>query len=245
MGLSKLSTVVEEYYSRKLVWEKKPQIRLVYEGCVNRMRPFLSRQGPLLEVGSGSGLLRDFIPEVILSEVVDLPWIDCVADCMHMPFGDESLAGVIGFDILHHLAQPHSFLGEVTRVLKPGGRALFIEPYITFFSFFSYKILHHENIYFKDYHLDKEKKDPWSGNLALANLVFRRDLKNWPLFHPNLKIIHRELFSFLDFTCAAGFKPYAFLPYRLFRHIVKVDDYLTWFMPFIAFRIFVVLEKQG
>jgi len=233
----------EEYYIRREVWEKKPQIRLVYERWVEKMRPLLPQQGSLLEVGSGSGLLRDFIPEVILSEVVDLPWIDRVVDCMNMPFGDEELAGVIGFDLLHHLSHPHSFLNEVTRVLMPGGRAFFIEPYITFFSFFGYKALHHEGICFKDYFLDKEKKDPWAGNLASANLIFKRDLKNWTSVHPDLAIIHRELFSFFDFTCAAGFKPYAYLPHSFFRHLVKIDDHLTWLMPLIAFRIFVVLEK--
>lgn len=236
--------IAKEYYARREVWGKKPQIRLVYERWVKKARPFLPKQGPLLEVGSGSGLLRDFIPEVILSEVVQLPWIDRVVDCMHMPFEDSVLTGIIGFDLLHHLARPHSFLDEVTRVLKPGGRAIFIEPYVTFFSFFCYKALHHESVYFKNYHPDSGKKDPWRGNSALANLVFKRDLKNWPKLHPKLAIVHRELFSFFDFTCAAGFKSYAYLPHRFFQHLVKMDDHLTWLMPLIAFRIFVVLEKH-
>lgn len=235
--------ITKEYFTRRAVWKKKPQIRLVYERWVKKMRPFLPQQGSLLEVGSGSGLLRDFLPEVILSEVIDLPWIDRVIDCMHIPFEDGALSGVIGFDLLHHLAQPHFFLTEVARVLRPGGRALFIEPYITFFSFFGYKALHHESIYFQDYQSNKEKQNPWEGNTALANLVFGRDLKNWASLHPDLIIVHRELFSFFDFTCAAGFKPYAYMPHSLFRHLVKIDDYLTWLMPLIAFRTFIVLEK--
>ncbi|MFA5275467.1 MAG: methyltransferase domain-containing protein [Candidatus Omnitrophota bacterium] len=239
----KQNNLIHEYYNRREVWENKPHIRLVYKRWVDMMRPFLPKQGPLLEVGSGSGLLRDFMPGIILSDVVTLPWIDCLVDCLHMPFGDESLTGIIDFDVLHHLAQPHSFLDEVTRVLKPGGRAFFIEPYITFLSFFGYKFLHHEHIYFKDYSLDKGKKDPWLGNLAVANLVFGSGLKKWELLHPNLKIIHRELFGLFDFTCAAGFKPYAFVPYRLFQHIVKAENYLTWLMPLAAFRIFIVIEK--
>lgn len=240
----KQKEVTEEYYARREVWGRKPQIRLVYERWIKKLQPFLPQQGSLLEVGSGSGLLRDFLPEVILSEVVDLPWIDRVVDCMHMAFEDGALAGVIGLDLLHHLEQPHVFLDEVTRVLKPGGRAFFIEPYLTLFSFLGYKALHHESIYFKDYHLNKKKDNPWEGNLALANLLFKRDLKNWPLLHPELMIIHREIFSFFDFACAAGFKPYAYIPHRLFRYLVKADDYLKRLMPLIAFRIFVVIEKK-
>ncbi len=237
--------IIQEYYDRREIWAKKPQIRFVYKRWVEKMRPFLANEGILLEVGSGSGLLRDFMPQVILSEVVDLPWIDRVVDCMHIPFNDNELTGIIGFDLLHHLTQPHSFLKEVTRVLKPGGRAVFIEPYLTFFSYFGYKTLHHEGIYFKDYHMNKKKHNPWEGNLALANLVFNRDLKNWEFLHPHLRIIHREIFSFFDFTCAAGFKPYAYIPHRFFKYLVKVDDYLKWLMPLIAFRIFVVIEKNG
>ena len=239
-----LQAIEQKYYSRKKIWEEKPQIRLVYERWVEKMRPFLPPQGPLLEVGSGSGLMRDFFPDIILSDVTALPWIDRVVDCMHMPFGDGELSGIMGIDLMHHLAQPHSFLDEVTRVLKPGGRAIFIEPYMTFFSFLCSKLLHSESIYFKDYHLDKEKKDPWEGNLALANLVFKRDLKNWRILHPELTIIHRELFSVFDFACAAGFKPYAYVPHWIFKHLVKIDNGLTWLMPLLAFRIYVVLEKM-
>ena len=101
---------------------------------------------------------------------------------MHMPFENGSLAGIIGMDVLHHMSQPHLSLEEMSRVLKPGGRAVFIEPYITPFSFISYKFMHHENIYFKDYHPPKVQKDPWEGNIALPNLVFRRDLKKWGVF---------------------------------------------------------------
>lgn len=241
----KHNDIMQEYYARRVVWANKPQIRLVYQSWIEKMRPFLFNEGLLLEVGSGSGLLRDFIPQAILSEVIDLPWIDRVVDCMHIPFNENELSDIMSFDLLHHLAQPHSFLKEVGRVLKPGGRALFIEPYITFFSFFGYKILHHEHIYFKDYQPDIIKINPWEGNSALANLVFKRDLKKWSRLHPDLTIIHRELFSFLDFTCAAGFKPYAYVPNGIFRYLIKIDSYLTWIMPLIAFRIFVVIEKRG
>jgi len=238
--------IAPEYYARREVWQRKPQIRLVYERWVKRMLPFLPEEGPLLEVGSGSGLLRDFIPQAILTEIVDLPWIDCVADCMNIPFENGALAGVIGLDLLHHLDYPHSFLEEVARVLKPGGKVLLIEPYLTFFSLLGYKFLHHEDIYFKDYQTGNQgKKEPWKGNLALANLVFSRDIKNWASLHPSLKITHRELFSFSDYTCAAGFKSYAYIPHVFFRYLVKIDNCLSWLMPLIGFRIFVVLEKRG
>ena len=79
---------IAEYFSRREVWRRKPQIRLVYKRWIKKMRPFLPSEGPLVEVGSGSGLLKDFLPEVILTDVADLPWDRPGGDCMRMPFED-------------------------------------------------------------------------------------------------------------------------------------------------------------
>lgn len=243
-----LAALCEEYYSRRKIWAGKPQIRLVYERWIRKLRPFCP-DGPLLEVGSGSGLLKDFMPEVILSDVVELPWIDRVVDCMRMPFADESLGGVIAIDLLHHVAQPHAFLNEAARVLRPGGRVLLLEPYITPASYLGYRLLHHEDVNLSQYHAslakDGGKADPWEGNLALANLVFNRDAKRWAELQPRLKIAHRQLFSLVDFQLAAGFKPHAYLPHSIFKRLIKLDDWLTVLMPLVAFRIFVVLEKTS
>lgn len=238
---------LDEYYTRRKIWAKKPQIRLVYERWVNKIQKFLV-PGQLLEVGSGSGLLKDFLPEVILSDVFKLPWIDRVVDCMDLPFEENTLAGIISLDLLHHVAQPHAFLRQAAGVLKPGGRLFLIEPYITPVSYLPYKLLHHEDVNFKDYHAGVDKKgkkaDPWQGNSALANLVFKRDLKHWDSLQPDLHIIHRQIFSFFDFQVAAGFKPYALAPHWLFKHLVKVDDWISFLMPLLGHRIFVVLEKR-
>jgi SAM-dependent methyltransferase len=238
---------LDEYYTRWQIWAKKPQIRLVYQRWAKKIQKFLV-EGPLLEVGSGSGPLKDFLPQVILSDVFKLPWLDQVIDCTDMPFEKNCLGGIICIDILHHLVNPHVFLTEAARVLKPGGCVFLIEPYITPGSYIGYKLLHHEDINFKNYHrcTDKTgtKADPWQGNLALANLVFKRDLKHWVTLQPDLDIVHMEIFSLLDFQVAAGFKPYAYLPHWLFKYLVKIDDWVPFLMPVLGYRIFVVLEKK-
>ena len=43
---------------------------------------------------------------------------------------------------------------------------------------------------------------------------------------------------------AAGFKPCAYLPHWLFKHLVKLDDLLAFLMPALGYRIFVVLQKN-
>lgn len=235
-----------EYYQRRQIWANKPQIRLVYQRWIDRIRPYLPA-GPLLEVGSGSGLLKHFLPDVILSDVTPLPWIDRVLDGKHLPFADGELGGVLLFDTLHHLPDPHQFLDEAARALRPGGRILMIEPWISPASWLGYKLLHHELVYLKDYYPAPvgEDKNPWDSNLAMANLVFGRDLRDWSRRHPNLDIIKRQRFSLLDFQLALGFKPRALVPHGLFKALVWLDDALAPLMPLVAFRIFVGLEKKA
>ena len=236
---------LREYFLRRQVWRRKPQIRLVYRRWIDRIRRFLPSSGPILEVGSGSGLLRDFLPDVLLSDVADLPWIDLCADGLAIPFRSGTLGGVIGLDLLHHLSEPHGFLTETERVLRSGGRALFIEPYITLGSFLPYRMLHHEPVCFREYSSPGPNGScPWNGNLASANLVFGRDISRWQELHPALAIVRRELFSVFGFPCAGGFKPRALAPLWLLRFLVQVDDHLGSLMRLVAFRIMVVLEKQ-
>ena len=239
------NSCLDEFYARKEIWKRKPQIRLVYKCWIEKIKRFLV-EGLLLEVGSGSGLIKDFFPEIVLSDIVHVPWINLVSNCMDMPFHEGTFGGIISLDLLHHVKQPHVFLKESARILRPGGRIFLIEPYITWASYLGYKLLHHEDIYFKDYHRLGlvQKDDPWKGNLALANIVFRRDLKYWHMFQPDLDIIHREILSLLDFQGAAGFKPHAYIPYIIFKYLVKMDDWISFLMPLFGFRIFIVLKKK-
>jgi SAM-dependent methyltransferase len=51
-----------------------------------------------------------------------------VADMRELPFADGSFASVISVQSLEHVPDPESVLSEVRRVLKPGGRAVFVTP---------------------------------------------------------------------------------------------------------------------
>ena len=50
-----------------------------------------------------------------------------VMDAENMTFEDQSFDLVFGSGIIHHLDVDKAF-GEISRVLKPGGRAIFVEP---------------------------------------------------------------------------------------------------------------------
>jgi ubiquinone/menaquinone biosynthesis C-methylase UbiE len=57
-------------------------------------------------------------------DIVGVPGVDVVADMSRgLPFRDSSLDGVYAYHVLEHLDDFLGAVGEIWRVLKPGGRA--------------------------------------------------------------------------------------------------------------------------
>ena len=76
-------------------------------------------------------IVKDPRLDVITSDILSFPGIDVVADAHRLPFADQSFAGVVMLDVVHHLERPIEFLKGASRVLKPGGRLAMIEPATT------------------------------------------------------------------------------------------------------------------
>ena len=68
-------------------------------------------------------VLQKYVKENRFSNI-----IYSVADGSHIPFPDDSFQYIFGNAILHHIPL-RQCLPEIARVLKPGGRAAFCEPY--------------------------------------------------------------------------------------------------------------------
>ncbi len=54
--------------------------------------------------------------------------VDLFADLSRIPFKDCSVDTVLATQVLEHFADPHAFLGEIRRVLKPGGHLILTAP---------------------------------------------------------------------------------------------------------------------
>lgn len=100
--------------------------------------------GEVLEIGSGSGHLREVLPEVVTSDVRPLPWVDATFDATSIPRGDATLRAIVMVNVFHHLPDPVGFLAEARRVVRPGGRLVMIEPWPSWWSRRIYRRLHHE-----------------------------------------------------------------------------------------------------
>ena len=55
---------------------------------------------------------------------------DVVGDAHKMPFPDASFDAVLHIYVLEHLHHPQTAMGEIYRVLKPGGHLLGVVPFI-------------------------------------------------------------------------------------------------------------------
>ena len=233
-----------EHLARRAIWDRKYAIRSCYRGWYERMRPFIVA-GPSLEIGAGSGNFKSYWPSLLITDIVKTPYVDVVANGMQLPLRTGSLGNLVVIDLLHHLADPHDFFDEAARVLRPGGRILIIEPYITPVSYIAYRAMHHEDVWFGGYLKSGPGKSPWEGNMAIPNFLFAREAHHWARRHPTLTFMRKQRFSVFDFQLAGGFKPYTFIKqprlYDLFRALDRSLDWLAWLC---GFRIFCVIENR-
>lgn len=145
--------------------------------------------GKRVELGSGGGFLEEFIPGLVKTDVVPLPFTDHVCRAESMPYGDSEVSALVMVNVLHHVTNVEAFFAEATRVLKPGGLVAMIEPYVSPLSRLIYRYVHHEPF--------DPKVTAWQlaeggrlsgGNDALPWIIFCRDRERFVSSFPMLSI---------------------------------------------------------
>ena len=181
--------------------------------------------GKFLEIGSGGGFLKDIFPEVITSDILELPHVDHVFSAEKMPFKDKELATIMMLNVFHHIPHPHLFLKEAERTLLKGGKIVMIEPANSTLSRFIYKRFHHEPF---DEQGGREIKagNPLShSNQALPYIYFERDLDIFKKEYPSLKINSVKYHSPFSYIISGGVSRSAMLPYFMYS-LVKFKEWL-------------------
>lgn len=229
-------------------WESKPLLRRIYgEQFYSRLIAYSQPGLPMLEIGSGLGFIHEFAPQVIRTDILYSPTIDCAADAHHLPFADETFGTLMGLDVLHHFSDPIAFLKEAARVLRPEGRIVLVEPWITPFSRFVYTYLHQEECDMRATPwlppLDASKQ-AFDGNPALPYLLVMKGAE--PMRHdlPFLPLKKVEAFSSLTYLLSLGFKPGSLLPLGLYPLLYRLEEITrpAW-VKFAALRALLVWEK--
>jgi SAM-dependent methyltransferase len=112
------------YFARRALWREMDELAH-------------SLTGEVLDVGCGSKPYRALVPAArYVGLDVDSPFTrkagmaDVFYDGRTFPLADASFDGVICSEVLEHVFTPEIFLGEIHRVLRPGGRLLLTVPFV-------------------------------------------------------------------------------------------------------------------
>jgi len=233
------------------IWSERPLTRAIYRDYHELVDAARSRvKGHDVEVGAGHGSFAEFRPSTIACDVVPCPWLDCAADAAGLPFADESLANVIMIDVLHHLSAPRAFFAGASEALAPGGRIIFIEPYVSPVSWLAWRFFHEEGIDTSADPLATEQAasaftayDPWDANIAIPTLLFWRHLKRFRELFPEFQVLRRERFDMLVMPLSGGFERRRWIPRVLVPAARVVERGLAPLAAFLAFRCLIVIEK--
>ncbi len=241
-----MRTCSDPLKQRKVVWESKEVLRRLYSRWYGHIRRWMG-PGPVLELGGGSGHLKEYFPEAVSTDLVFEHWLDAVADAQELPFKQEAFGNVVLLDVLHHLSSPVAFFQEAQRALRPGGRILMMEPFVSALSYPVYRFLHHEGLSMEANPLEgcgTEGKDPFKGNQALPGLLFGRYRNGLAGMFPGLKTIHQDRMDFFIYPLSGGFHKPSLCPVFLLPLLQALEERLAPMARYLAFRLFVVLEKR-
>jgi len=229
-------------------WQEKPVLRTVYADMYRRIAAACI-SGPTLEVGGGAGNFKDYAPNVLSTDLQAAPWLDAVVDAQVLPFAETSFANIVGVDVLHHMHRPRCFFTEVTRVLRPAGRVVLVEPAITPLSWPIYHFLHEEPVRMGEDPLADTPPNPgcnpYDANQAIPTTLFGRYRSRFHRIFPSLRLVARQHFGLIAYPLSGGFKEWSLLPARLAPPLLRLEDSLGPLLGrMMGFRMLVVVERR-
>ena len=238
---------LDEY---RAIWERKPVLRAIYHHYYRRITAHTTT-GRTLEIGGGSGNLKQYMPDVVSTDILPGGWLDAMADAQQLPFRDGTFDNIVFVDVLHHIEHPAAFLSEARRVLRSEGRIVMVEPAITPVSYPFYKLIHAEPVHMRvnplaGPHSPAVKRDPFDANQAIPTLLFGRRRSAFEHAYPEFQVSVRRRLSLLAYPLSGGFKTWCLVPRRAVVPLLAIEDRLErWLGPLMGFRLLVALTRRN
>ncbi|HET6886329.1 MAG TPA: methyltransferase domain-containing protein [Candidatus Udaeobacter sp.] len=190
----------------------------------------------ILEIGSGTSPLKQFLSNVVTSDVLELDYLDLVFDCHDIDkldaIKDNSLDVITLTNVLHHLKSPIAFLDRAAIKLKSGGKVIATEPFFSAVSTLIFKYLHHEPVDFRIFEpeLGHVKGPLASANIALPWLIFFRRREWLQRLNNNYEVenFSTRHFSALSYMATGGISRRLPFPHFLYRLFFPVDLFLSY-----------------
>lgn len=227
---------------KKILLSKK-SLRKIYESWYHIFKTYVKDDSVYIELGSGGGFIKDVIPEVITSDINEIPGIDQYFSASDLPFKDQTVSGIFMIDALHHFPEVEKFFSESMRVLKNHGKIVLIEPWNTKWARFIYKNFHHEL-----FDLNRDWSFPISGplsgsNMALPFIIFKRDIEKFNTKYPKLNVNKIQPHTPFGYLLTGGFSRKAFLPGFMISLVHKVENHLKFIRNKFAMFVTIEIEK--
>jgi len=222
---NELSTDERTHEHREIILKKKFLKKLYEEWYLMfREKSKSLPAGKLLEIGSGGGFIKDYLPNVETSDITEFPWTDRTYSALDMPYAEDEASAIFMIDTFHHIPDSGKFLEEVSRVLKPGGELIMVEPANSSWGRFVYRNFHHE-----PFEPDSDWTIPESGPLTGANgalpwIVFERDRQVFDKKYPNLRIESIKYHTPFRYLLSGGVSYKGILPSFSFPVFRLIDN---------------------
>jgi SAM-dependent methyltransferase len=206
----------------------------------------------VLEVGSGTSPLKQFLSNVVTSDVLDLDYLDLVFDCHEIDkfdgVGDGSLDVITLTNVLHHLKSPTAFLNRAANKLKSGGKVIATEPFFSLLSTPIFKYLHHEpvDIEISEPELKTVRGPLASANIALPWLIFfrRRDWADKLSHNYDVANCSVRFFSAVSYMATGGISHKVPIPAWLYRAFFPMDMFLSRCFPRLCASFFTIVLSR-
>jgi len=219
------SLAYQDWWSKKMIDLVGPEGKILDNGCgTGYFADRFLREYDVMGIDVSEEMVR--YAQKRMKKVIQ-------GDAQNLPFEDNIFDVVIARSLLHHLASPEQGVKEIKRVLKNGGRVIFVETISSFLSNLPRKIL-----YKKSKHFSKEHK-----NFKEKELL--------RLIDSELKIKKKYYFGYLAYPLL-GFSDildlYKYIPFKFIFTplLIKLDELISE-TPLIkkqAWGIMILAEKR-
>jgi len=228
--------------------QKKKFLKKLYVDYYNEMKDHVGykedAQDVIIELGSGGGFIKEVIPSIITSDILEVSMVDKCFSVDNIPYEDASVDAFIMLNVFHHIKKPEDVLNEVNRCLKKGGKLVMIEPANTPWSRFIFQNFHHELF---------DPTSGWSikgtgplscGNGAMPWIVFIRDREKFQQLFPNLCITQYQNHTSLRYILSGGISLRQLVPTFSYSFLKWCEGILKPFNNWIGMFSTIILQKQ-
>src|SRR5574339_385780 len=229
-------------------WNRKPLLQILYGDFYRLIAQNLSSlpDKKVVELGSGLGNIKEFIPDCLRTDLFPNPWIDQVENAYRLSFADGSVSDLILTDVFHHLKYPGNALQEFHRVLHKGGRVIMLEPAVSLLGLIVYGVLHtkpialtQESKWFAPRGWSAEDIDYFAaqGNATRVFLGtrFRSELERW-------QKVETIRLSALAYAASGGYSGPQLYPKSILLLIKGLEKILDLFPILFATRLLIILQ---